>query len=87
MRTLVRSSFALAGVAAVTAVAGCAAVRPSALTVNGTEISRSSVDDELQAIADNPGLKDQISSSDGTIKSSGEHDLAHADRPASGRRP
>ncbi len=71
MRTLLRSSFALAGVAAVTAVAGCAAVRPSALTVNGTEISRSSVDDELQAIADNPGLKEQISSSDGTIKSSG----------------
>jgi parvulin-like peptidyl-prolyl isomerase len=71
VRTLVRSSFALAGVVAVTALAGCSAVRPAALTVNGTDISRSSVDDELQAIAENPGLKKQISSSDGTIKSSG----------------
>ncbi len=71
MRTLLRSSFALAGVAAVMALAGCSAVRPAALTVNGTDISRSSVDDELQAIAENPGLKGEISSSDGTIKSSG----------------
>jgi parvulin-like peptidyl-prolyl isomerase len=71
VRTLVRSSFALVAVVAVMTFAGCSAVRPSALTVNGTEISRSSVDDELQAIADNPGLKEQISSSDGTIKSSG----------------
>ena len=71
MRTLLRSTFALVGVVAVAALAGCSAVRPAALTVNGTEISRSSVDDELQAIADNPGLKKEISSSDGTIKSSG----------------
>jgi len=71
VRNLLRSSFALAGVAAVMALAGCSAVRPAALTVNGTDISRSSVDDELQAIAENPGLKGEISASDGTIKSSG----------------
>ena len=35
VRTLLRSSFALAGVAAVLALAGCSAVRPAALTVNG----------------------------------------------------
>jgi parvulin-like peptidyl-prolyl isomerase len=71
VRTLLRVSLALAGVVAVTAVTGCSAVRPPALTVNGSDVSRSTVDEELQAIADNPGLQDQIASSDGTIKSSG----------------
>jgi parvulin-like peptidyl-prolyl isomerase len=71
VRTLLRVSLALVGIVAVTAVTGCSAVRPPALTVNGSDVSRSSVDDELQAIADNPGLQGQISSSDGTIKSNG----------------
>jgi parvulin-like peptidyl-prolyl isomerase len=72
VRTLLRSVLALGVVVVVGVVgAGCASVRPSALTVNGEELSRSSVDDELQAIADNPGLEDRISSSEGTIKSSG----------------
>jgi len=71
VRTLLRVSLALAGVVAATAVTGCSAVRPPALTVNGSDVSRSSVDDELQAIADNPGLQDRITSSDGTIKSDG----------------
>jgi hypothetical protein len=71
VRTLLRVSLALACVVAVTAVTGCSAVRPPALTVNGSDVSRSTVDEVLQAIADNPGLQDQITSSDGTIKSSG----------------
>jgi parvulin-like peptidyl-prolyl isomerase len=72
VRTLLRVSLALGGVVVLAAAgAGCASVRPSALTVNGDELSRSDVDRELQAIADNPGLQDRITSSEGTIKSSG----------------
>jgi parvulin-like peptidyl-prolyl isomerase len=71
VRTLLRSALALGVVVVVAVGAGCAAVRPAALTVNGEELSRSSVDRELQAIADNPGLQDRITSSEGTIKSSG----------------
>ena len=88
IRRAVRTSYAARSLlAAVMALAGCSAVRPAALTVNGTDISRSSVDDELQAIAENPGLKGEISSSDGTIKSSGSTIWPHTDRPATGGRP
>src|SRR5262249_20539868 len=69
VKTLLRSSFALAGAVVVAVVAaGCSSVRPPALTVNGSDISRDSVDSELAAIADNPDLKEQISGTDGTIK-------------------
>lgn len=72
VRTLVRSSLALVVAAGVSlGVAGCSAVRPAALTVNGQDISQSSVNRELSAIADNPGLKSQISETEGTIKSGG----------------
>lgn len=72
MRIVLRSSLALAGVVAVAAVvASCSPIRPSALTVNGSDISRDSVDRDLAAIADNPDLKQQISGTEGTIKSSG----------------
>lgn len=72
VRSLLRSSFALAGVLVVAAVAAsCSSVRPPALTVNGDDISRDSVDHQLAAIADNPGLKGQIASTDGSIKTSG----------------
>lgn len=72
MKALVRSSFALVALAGLGAgVAGCSAVRPVALTVNGHDISQSSVNRELSAIADNPGLRPRISDTDGTIKSSG----------------
>jgi hypothetical protein len=72
VRTLLRSSFALAGVVAIALVsASCSSVRPPALSVNGNDISRESVDRELGAIAENPDLKEQIASTDGTIKSSG----------------
>ena len=72
MRTLLRSSFALAGVVVLAVVAAsCGSVRPAALTVNGSDISRDAVDRELAAIADNPGLKSQISDTEGSIKSSG----------------
>jgi len=50
--------------------AGCDSVRPIALAVNGAETSRSSLDRELRAIADNPQLADQgVSASDGTLGS------------------
>ena len=72
MRTLVRVPVALVAVAAIGAVAAsCSAVRPSALTVNGNDISRDSVDRELSAIADNPSLKNEIAATEGTIKSGG----------------
>jgi hypothetical protein len=72
VRTLCRSSLALAALAAVGfGVAGCSAVRPAALTVNGHDISQSSVNRELEAIADNPGLRSRLSETEGTIKSSG----------------
>ena len=72
MRTLLRSSVALAGaVAAAAVIASCSSVRPPALTVNGSDISRDSVDRDLAAIADNPDLKQQISGTEGTIKSDG----------------
>lgn len=72
MKTLVRSSFALIAVAGVSiSTSGCSAVRPAALTVNGHDISQSSVDRELSEIADNPGLRSRIRATDGTIKSGG----------------
>lgn len=72
VRTLPRSAVALVAMIAVAAVAaGCSTVRPPALTVNGDDISRDSVNRELSAIADNPDLKRQISDTDGTIKSNG----------------
>jgi hypothetical protein len=72
VRSVLRGSFAFAGVVVVAVVAAsCSSVRPPALTVNGSDISRDSVDRELSAIADNPGLKDQISGTEGSIKSSG----------------
>jgi peptidyl-prolyl cis-trans isomerase C len=49
--------------------AGCDSVRPAALEVNGHEYSESSVNDELQAIADNPQLGDQATSGAGTLNS------------------
>ena len=72
MRTLLRGSFALVGVVVLAVVAAsCSSVQPPALTVNGNDISRDSVDRQLAAIADNPGLKSQISDTEGSIKSSG----------------
>jgi hypothetical protein len=72
VRTFVRSSLALVALAAVgIAASGCSAVRPAALTVNGHDISQSSVNRELKAIADNPGLGSRLSATDGTIKSGG----------------
>lgn len=72
VKTFVRSSFALVAVVGLGAgVAGCNAVRPPSLTVNGHDISQSSVDRELSAIVDNPGLRQRISSTDGTIRSGG----------------
>lgn len=65
-----RPSLALVAIAAVV-IAGCSAVRPAALTVNGHDISQSSVNRELKAIADNPGLRSRLSATDGTIKSGG----------------
>ncbi len=67
-----RSSVALVAVLVIAAVAaGCSSVRPAALTVNGDDVSRDSVDRELRAIADNPDLRKQIAATEGTIKSSG----------------
>ena len=72
MRSLVRVGVALIAIAAIaTVAASCSAVRPSALTVNGNDISRDSVDRELSAIADNSSLKNEIAATEGTIKSGG----------------
>jgi hypothetical protein len=72
VRRLPRSSFALAAaVVAVVVAVSCSSVRPPALTVNGSDISRDSVDRQLKAIADNPDLKGQISDTEGSIKSNG----------------
>jgi parvulin-like peptidyl-prolyl isomerase len=72
VRILVRSSLALVAIAALSAgAAGCSAVRPAALTVNGDDISQSTVDRELSAIAENSGLRGRISETDGTIRSGG----------------
>lgn len=72
MRTLVRAPIALVAIGAIAAVtASCSAVRPPALTVNGNDLSRDSVDRQLSAIADNPGLKNEIAATEGTIKSGG----------------
>jgi parvulin-like peptidyl-prolyl isomerase len=72
VKTLVRSSLALAALAALAVgAAGCNTVRPAALTVNGHDVSQSSINRELSAIADNPGLRSRISDTDGTIKSGG----------------
>jgi hypothetical protein len=49
------------------AAAGCGSVAPTALSVNGHEFSESSIDDELEAIADNPALRDRASVSEGTL--------------------
>ncbi|HUF83675.1 MAG TPA: peptidylprolyl isomerase [Acidimicrobiia bacterium] len=60
---------ALAGATTLVA-AGCDTVRPVALEVNGAETSRSSLDRELRAIADNPQLANEgVSASDGTLGS------------------
>lgn len=70
MRPLVRCALVLVAVAGLGfGAAGCSTVRPPTLTVNGHEFSQSSVDRELNAIADNPGLRGRISGTDGTIKS------------------
>jgi parvulin-like peptidyl-prolyl isomerase len=72
VRILVRSSLALVAVAALSAgAAGCSAVRPAALTVNGDDIAQSTVDRELSAIAENSGLRQRISETEGTIRSGG----------------
>ena len=72
MKTLLRTSLALIAVAVIgIGAAGCSAVRPAALTVNGHDVSQSSVNRELGAIADNPGLRSELSATDGTIRSSG----------------
>jgi parvulin-like peptidyl-prolyl isomerase len=72
VRILVRPALALVAIGAVGTVAtACSTVRPPALTVNGDDISRDSVDRQLSAIADNRDLKGQISETNGTIKSSG----------------
>jgi len=70
VKTLLRACVALVAVFVI-AAAGCSSVRPAALTVNGDDISRDSVDRELRAIADNPDLRKQIAATEGTIKSSG----------------
>jgi peptidyl-prolyl cis-trans isomerase C len=71
VKTLVRSSLALAAVVTIAVAAGCNTVRPPALSVNGHDYSPSSIDNDLSTIADNPGLRDRIAATDGTIKSSG----------------
>ncbi|HYU38513.1 MAG TPA: peptidylprolyl isomerase [Acidimicrobiia bacterium] len=71
MKSVVRSSLALVAVVGVAVAAGCNAVRPPALSVNGQDFSRSSIDDDLATIADNPGLRDRIAETEGTIRSSG----------------
>ncbi len=71
MKSVVRSSLALVAVAGVAVAAGCTAVRPSAMSVNGHDFSRSSIDDDLTTIADNPGLRDRIAETEGTIRSGG----------------
>ncbi len=70
MRTR-RFLIAPAIVAVAFAAAGCDSVRPSALKVDGTEVSRSSVDRELEAIADNEAIAagGQITGPDGTLNS------------------
>lgn len=72
VRSLLRGAIALAALVVVAVVAAsCSSVRPPALTVNGSDISRDSIDRELTAIADNPDLKRQISDTEGSIKSGG----------------
>src|SRR5262249_56281092 len=72
VRSLLRGAIALAALVVVAVVAAsCSSVRPPALTVNGSDISRDSIDRELTAIADNPDLKRQISVTEGSIKSGG----------------
>ena len=59
----------LLAVLAVGAAACSGGVRPAALEVDGHEYSESSVNEELQAIADNPQLGDQATASNGTLNS------------------
>jgi parvulin-like peptidyl-prolyl isomerase len=57
---------------AVPALAGCDEANPDALEVNGTTFSQSSVDDELQELADNETLEAAFGAqneSDGTVNS------------------
>ncbi len=73
MRTR-RSFVALAVLAAVAviAAAGCDSVRPFALKVDGEETSQSSVDKELDAIADNEAIAaggGSVTGNDGTLSS------------------
>jgi foldase protein PrsA len=50
--------------------AGCGTLRPVAVEVNGEEISRSSLEDELRAIADNDVLAEAgVAQTDGTLSS------------------
>jgi len=51
-------------------VAGCAGSDPAAITVNGHEFSRSSVERELHAIAASKQLKPYLTKDDGTVKDS-----------------
>lgn len=66
-----RFLIALVAGAVLVAAAGCDSVRPFALKVNGTETSQSSVDRELDAIADNKALEEsgQVTGEDGKINS------------------
>ena len=69
-----RSLVALAGLTAVAviAAAGCDSVRPFALRVDGEETSQSSVDRELDALADNEAIAAggaNVNDSEGTLRS------------------
>ncbi len=67
-----RRALAAPAILAVLAIvlASCSSVRATALEVNGHEYSQSSIDEELEAIAENPRLAERASTSDGTIDSS-----------------
>jgi hypothetical protein len=53
-------------------------VRPSAATVNGTTISQSAVDDELEAIEGNQAYITQIESGGGSVRGQGKGTLSNA---------
>ncbi len=69
-RSLVAPVALVALLLAVPVLAGCDEANPDALEVNGTTFSQSSVDDELQELADNEALEEAFgpqSESDGTV--------------------
>lgn len=71
-RSLVAPLALVALLLAVPALAGCDEANPDALDVNGTTFSQSSVDDELQELADNEKLAEAFGEqnvSDGTVNS------------------